>query len=56
MNFEEKKKNLVAEFNRNQQTIQQLNNRNQQILGSLQIIENIEKEEKGKKQNETKRK
>ena len=56
MDLIEKKKNLVAEFNRNQQTIQQLNNRNQQILGSLQIIENIEKEEKEKKQNETKRK
>ena len=46
MDFKEKKQNLVAEFNRNQQTIQQLSQRQQQILGQLNLIEELEKKEK----------
>jgi hypothetical protein len=44
MNYKEKKEILVTEYNQNQQTINQLAIRNQQILGKLQLIEELEKE------------
>jgi len=44
--FKEKKQQLVGEFNRNQQTIQQLTNRQQQIIGQLNLIQDFEKEKK----------
>jgi len=46
MDYKIKKQEFVAEFNRNQQTIQQLAQRNQQILGALNLIAEIEKTEK----------
>jgi len=48
MDYLERKKKLVEEFNRNQQSIQQLTQRNQQLLGQLQIIEELEQENKNK--------
>ena len=45
MDFKTKKQNLVDEFNKNQQIIQQLSQRQQQIIGQLNLIEELEKEE-----------
>jgi hypothetical protein len=38
----------VAEFNKNQSIIQQLSQRQQQIIGQLNLIEELEKEESQK--------
>jgi hypothetical protein len=56
MVFKQKKEALVAEFNRNQQIIQQLAQRNQQILGALQLIEDIEKTEEAEKEKSKEKK
>jgi hypothetical protein len=48
MNLFKRKQKLVEEFNRNQILIQQLSQRNQQILGQIQLIEELEKEDKEK--------
>jgi mannose/fructose/N-acetylgalactosamine-specific phosphotransferase system component IID len=44
--FKKKKEELVEEFNRNQQMINQLSARQQQIIGVLNFIEELEKKEK----------
>jgi hypothetical protein len=52
MDYKEKQKELVAEFEKNQQAIIQLNNRNQQIVGQIQILTELEKEQKPKEKTE----
>jgi len=49
MNFQQKKEELVVEFNRNNQALQQLQARQQQIVGILNFIAEITK--KGNKEN-----
>lgn len=44
--FKERKQKLVNEFNQNQQTLFQLSKRQDQIIGALRLIEDIEKTEK----------
>ena len=46
MNTKEKREQLVAEYNRNNQTIQQLQARQHQIVGQLNLLEEIEREPK----------
>ena len=43
MNFQQKKEELVVEFNRNNQALQQLQARQQQIVGILNFIAEITK-------------
>ena len=43
MDFIQKKKELVEEFNKNSQEIWRLQKKQDQILGALQLIEDIEK-------------
>ncbi len=50
MNTKEKREQLVAEYNRNNQTIQQLQARQHQIVGQLTLLEEMEKEEKEEKE------
>jgi len=45
MNFKTKKEQLVETFNKNQQTILQLSNAQQQIIGQLNLIDEKEKED-----------
>ena len=45
-NNKEKKEKLVEEYNQNTQTLQQLTNRQQQIIGQIQLIEEIEEKDK----------
>jgi hypothetical protein len=54
--FKKKKEELVAEFNKNQQMINQLSARQQQIIGVLNFIEELEKKEKEKLDNNSKKK
>jgi len=54
-NLKEKKQKLVDEFNRNQQIIQQLTQRQQQIIGQLNLIEELEKEEAEKEKSKEKK-
>lgn len=55
MDYKTKKQELVDEFNKNQQLIQQLSNRNQQIAGQIQLLTDIENESKQEKtEGETK--
>ena len=51
----QKKKNLADEFNKNQTLIQQLVNRNQQIVGQFQILAEQEKENEVKPEGEEKK-
>lgn len=51
MNTIERKKQLVDQFNKNQQLISELSNQNQQIIGKLQILQEIHNEEEVKKPN-----
>ena len=43
LNFQQKKEELVKEFNRNNQALQQLQARQQQIVGILNFIAEITK-------------
>jgi len=52
MDYNEKQKELVAEFEKNQQLIIQLNNRNQQIVGQIQILSELNKEVKPEEKTE----
>jgi hypothetical protein len=44
METKQKKQEYVEEYQKNQQLIIQLSNRNQQIVGALQVMEELEKE------------
>jgi ABC-type uncharacterized transport system ATPase subunit len=42
MDYKNKKKELVEEYNKNQQVLVQLTQRQQQIIGQVQLIEEVE--------------
>lgn len=44
MDYKERQKTLVEEYNKNLQLMAQINNRNQQIIGQLQMVEEMGKE------------
>lgn len=48
MDYQKRKQELINEFNSNQQTLNQLQQRQLQIIGQLNLIEELEKEEKEK--------
>jgi len=48
MDLKQKKQQLVDEFNKNQRIIQQLTQRNQRILGALELIQEQEQKNKNK--------
>lgn len=50
MNLKEKKQNLVDEFNKNQDILTNLQNRQQQIIGQVRLVEELEKEQEEKEQ------
>ena len=57
LNFQQKKEELVKEFNRNNQALQQLQARQQQIVGILNFIAEITKtgnKENSKEENKNK--
>jgi len=49
MDIQKKKQTIQEEFNKNQQTIQQLIARQEQLKGQYQLLEEEEKEVKPKK-------
>ena len=53
-NFKQKKEELVNEFNQNSQTLFQLQKRQNEIIGGLKIIEDIEKTGKEAKEKKEK--
>ena len=52
MDYKTKKQQLVDEYNKTQQIIQQLIAKNQQILGQISLIEEIEKENETSKKDD----
>jgi len=54
MNLKEEKENLISEFNRNQQVLAQLQARQQQILGQINLIERLEQENSKEENKENK--
>jgi hypothetical protein len=52
MDYTTKKKELVEEFNKNQQLANELMARNQQIIGQIRLLEELEKELKQQQEEE----
>jgi len=48
MDLEKRQKEITQEYQKNQQLIQQLLNRQQQLLGMLSLIEELKKENSSK--------
>ena len=52
MDYTKKKKELVEEFNKNQQIANELLARSQQIVGQIHLLEELEKELKQQQEEE----